>query len=333
VTSDPIDAVIALMRAQVDGLQGPGGALVREIAAHHFGWAGEAEATGKLVRPRLCLLSCRAVGADPMVAVPAAAAIELIHNYSLIHDDVEDRDEMRRGRPSAWKVFGDAQAINAGDCIHSLAFAALDELDAMRVEPERRLRATAILSEANVRLCEGQAHDIALQSRDTATEDEYLDMIGRKTGALMSAAAEMGAVLGGAHDAQARAFREFGSRLGLGFQIRDDILGIWGDPQATGKPAGADLTRKRCSYPVVWAVARATGEDREALLNVRAESPSAAVAAAIDTLERLGARERAEELAADMHRQAWGALDGLTLEPNAVEELRQLTDFLAGRER
>jgi geranylgeranyl diphosphate synthase type I len=334
VTSDPIDAVIALLRARIDALQGAGGALVREIAAHHFGWAGEPDAMGKLVRPRLCLLPCRAVGGDPMIALPAAAAIELIHNYSLIHDDIEDRDEMRRGRSAAWKAFGDAQAINAGDCIHSLAFAAMDELDATRVAPECRLRAIANLSEANVRLCEGQAHDIALQSReDLPNEDEYLDMVTRKTGALMRAAASIGALLGGADWEYAGAFGQFGERLGVAFQIRDDVLGIWGDPEQTGKPAGADLTRKRCSYPVVWASARAEGKDREALLGVRADPSAKAVAGAIAALERLGAREHAEELAAEMHRQAWAALEGLKLEPRAEAELRQLTEFLTIRDR
>jgi len=355
VPCDPIDAVIGLMRAQVERLRGPGGGLISRMLAHHLGWEapqgmGKTPATpagkpatssagkpaiqpaGKLVRPRLCLLSCRAVGGDAFAAVPAAAAVELIHTFSLIHDDIEDRDEMRRGRPTVWKVWGEAQGINAGDCLYSLAYAVLGEADGRAGEAPRRLRAVAVLSEACVRLCEGQAHDIALQSQEDISEAEYLDMVGRKTGAIMAAAAHMGALVGGASDEHAGAFRQFGLQLGVAFQIRDDILGIWGDPQKTGKPVGSDLSRKRCSYPVIWGLAQTRGRDRDAILAARDEPSPAALGEAAAALERLGARARADELAAQVHRQAWAALEGLELEPRAAEELRQLTEFLTSRE-
>ena len=349
MTDDPIDAVIRLMRARVEGLQGPGGALVRRMLSHHLGWEvrqaramGERAAepaaepaitpAGKMVRPRLCLLACQAVGGDPDAAVPAAAAIEFIHNFSLIHDDIEDRDEIRRGRPTVWKLWGEAQAINAGDCIYSLGFAALSKLEAAKVETARRLRAVAILSDATVRLCEGQTHDVALQGQEEISEAEYLDLVGRKTGAVMSAAAEMGVLLGGASDELASAFRGFGMQLGVAFQIRDDILGIWGEPEKTGKPVGADLSRKRCSYPVIWGLAHASGRERGAILAIRGEASEAALAHAVAALEGMGARHRAEELAAEMHGRARSALEGLELEPRAAQELRQLTEFLTSRQ-
>ena len=343
-TDDLIEDVIGTIAASIDQWEGIGGDLVSAIVFAHLGYGTDeaeggrkpgAHGAGKMVRPRLCLLACQAVGGDPEVAVGAAAAVEMIHNYTLIHDDIEDRDETRRGRPTVWKTYGEAQAINAGDYLHSLAYVTLmTNLAAAKVEPERSLKALWALSIAGEQLCAGQAHDIALQSReDLPNEDEYLDMVTRKTGALMGAAAALGALVGGGNSDHTAAFRRFGERIGVAFQIRDDVLGIWGDPEKMGKPAGADLTRKRCSYPVIWALARAGGADGEALLGVRSDSSPTAVAGAIAALGRLGARERAEELAGEMHRQAWAALEGLELERSASGELRQLTEFLTIRER
>ena len=334
MSSHPMEAVLARMRAVLRGLQGPGGELLRAMLSHHLGWEEQApEAMGKLVRPRLCLLACEAVGADPAAAVPAAAAVQLIHDFSLIHDDIEDRDEVRRGRPTVWKRWGEAQAINAGDCMYSLAYAALSDPDPTSAAGARLLRAVAILSEACVRLCEGQSHDLALHDQPTVLRAEYLDMIGRKTAALISCAAQMGALLGGADDDVTDAFRDFGFQLGLEFQIRDDILGIWGDPGKTGKPVGADLSRKRCSCPVVCALERAQGEEREAILAVRREPSAESIAGAVAALERLGAREEVEELAAQAHQRAWSALEPLRLEPRATRELRELAGFLTARQR
>jgi len=339
--TDPITSVLAVMHAQLERLDGPGGALMREMIEHHLGWdAHGAEAPdqpaaigGKLVRTRLCLLSCAAVGGDAFAAAPAAAAVELLHNYSLIHDDIEDRDDIRRGRPAVWKIWGEAQGINAGDVMHALAFSALAELEAVGVEHTRRLHAGAILARTSVRLCEGQAHDLALQGKDNIVETEYLDMIGRKTGALMSAAAELGALLGGASDSQAAGFRDFGLHLGLAFQIRDDILGIWGEPENMGKPVGADISRKRCSYPIIWALAQAKGDDRDLIVAARAQPSPRLIADSVAALERIGARDRAEQLAGEYHQRAWAALVDLELAPRPAAELHQLTDFLAARQR
>ncbi|UCH34916.1 MAG: polyprenyl synthetase family protein [Armatimonadota bacterium] len=334
--------VIEMMRSHIVQLNGAGGALLREMLLHHLGWdavdrdAGEesaGSAAGKLVRPRLCVLSCLAVGGNAAAAIPAAAAIELIHNFSLIHDDIEDRDDTRRGRPAVWKLWGEAQGINAGDCMYSLAYAVLTEPEEATADPGRRLRATAILSRACARLCEGQAHDVALRNGRDVSEDEYLDMVGRKTGALLSAAAETGALLGGADDRALDGFRDFGFDLGVAFQIRDDVLGIWGDAQKTGKPVGGDLSRRRCSYPVVWALARGRDKDRHALRDVGGASSPRAMADAVAVLDRVGAREHAEELAAETHRRAWSALEGLRLESAAKDDLRRLTEFLAVRQR
>jgi geranylgeranyl diphosphate synthase type I len=189
------------------------------------------------------------------------------------------------------------------------------------------------MSEACVRLCEGQSHDLALQEQSQVSQSEYLDMIGRKTAALMSCAAETGAVLGGADDEAAQALRQFGFDLGVAFQIRDDILGIWGDPQETGKPVGADLSRRRCSYPVIVALERALGADRDAILAAQGGQSSNFVAMAMAALERLGARDTAEEMIAQAHERAWSALKHIRLQPRAERELRALAGFLAVRQR
>jgi len=342
VSSDPMEAVQRLMRTALAGLEGAGGALLRAMLSHHLGWdeteaqAGGKPATlpaGKLVRPRLCLLSCAAVGGDPEVAAPAAAAIELVHNFSLIHDDIEDRDEMRRGRATVWRRWGEAQAINAGDGMYSLAYAALGDLGAAGAGDTRHLRAVALLSRACVRLCEGQAHDLALHNQPRVSPREYLDMIGRKTAALMSCATQLGALFGGANDQTQAAFRQFGFDLGIAFQIRDDLLGIWGDPDKTGKSVGTDLSRKRCSYPVICALERARGEERETILAAQGASSPERIAAVVDALQRLGALAQAEDLVAQKHERAWAALGSVQLAPGAAHALRELTEFLTVRQR
>lgn len=329
---DLTQAVVEHMRALAAGLEGRGGELLRAMLRHHIGWSARCPAAGKLVRPRLCLLCCQAVGGDARAAVPAAAAVELIHNFSLVHDDIQDRDEMRRGRPTVWARWGEAQAISAGDCLYALAYAALGK-QARRVDAARRLRAVAMLADACVRLCEGQSHDLALQGQAQISQVEYLEMIGRKTAALISCAAQMGAMLGGADDKAAEAFRRFGFDLGLAFQVRDDLLGLWGDVKQTGKPVGADLGRRRCSYPVVWALERAQPRQREAIVRAQSAPSAMQVRAAVAALERLGAREQGECLAQEMHQRAWQALAGLKLKPGPLRALRELSDFLITRGR
>ncbi|WP_199546080.1 polyprenyl synthetase family protein [Streptomyces sp. N35] len=240
-----------VLRAAVDRLAPP----MDTVAAYHFGWI-DAEGRpsdgdgGKAVRPALALLSAEAAGAAPEVGVPGAVAVELVHNFSLLHDDLMDGDEQRRHRDTVWKVHGPAQAILVGDALFALANEVLLELDTVEAG-----RATRRLTAATRALIDGQAQDISYEHRERVTVEECLEMEGNKTGALLACAVSIGAVLGGADDKTADTLEKYGYHLGLAFQAVDDLLGIWGDPESTGKQTWSDLRQRKKSLPVVAALA------------------------------------------------------------------------------
>ncbi|NEB48175.1 polyprenyl synthetase family protein, partial [Streptomyces sp. SID339] len=236
---------------------------LRRVALYHFGWehadgtpaAGTAGSTGKAIRPALVLTAARALGGNPAGAVRAAAAVELVHNFTLLHDDVMDRDTTRRHRPTAWTVFGDADAILTGDALQALAQRMLAE-DPHPGAPAAAARLAGCVME----LCAGQHADCALERRgpDEVTLDECLAMAEAKTGALLGCACALGAVYAGADPDDVDSLDGFGREAGLAFQLIDDVIGIWGDPHRTGKPAGADLAARKKSLPVVAALASGT---------------------------------------------------------------------------
>jgi geranylgeranyl diphosphate synthase type I len=239
-------------RAAVDRLPD----LIRHIVGYHVGW-WDAEgkptgSSGKSVRPALVLAAVVAVGGHPAEAVPEAVAVELVHDFSLLHDDIMDGDLTRRHRPAAWALFGVGEAILTGDVLVSLAS------DLLAGRPGLKVLTTAVLQ-----LCAGQAADMAFEHRDDVGVKECLEMAAGKTGALLACACELGAVAGGGDARQAGLLAEFGCHLGLAFQLVDDLLGIWGDPAVTGKPARSDLANRKKSLPVVAALASGTaaGED------------------------------------------------------------------------
>ena len=243
-----------------------------DMMRYHLGWVDEkgnvlTSSGGKALRPTLCLLACEAVGGDYRQALPAAAAIELVHNYSLIHDDIQDDDRERRHRPTVWSIWGKPQAINAGTAMRVLANLALLRLKELGVPDQKQLRAHYLIDEKCMSLIEGQYLDISYETRFDITVDDYLDMIRKKTAALIACSLELGALLGTDDEQVIESFRNIGTNLGLAFQIRDDILGIWGDEQKTGKPSCSDIRRKKKSFPVIWAFDKAQGELRTDLLN------------------------------------------------------------------
>jgi len=286
---------------------------------YHLGWR---DATfkpsqghrGKLLRPTLTLLAAELAGGDTAVtrALPAAVSVELIHNFSLIHDDIEDGDEMRHHRPTLWRNWGQAQAINTGDALFALARTQLLRLVERGVDAALTLRLAEQLDTTCLELCEGQHLDMSFEGRRDVTVAMYLDMIARKTAALMRCGAELGGRIGAPADAALGArLGEFGRALGLGFQIRDDLLGIW-KAQELGKSVAGDVRRKKMSLPIIHALEHAKPADRNALTHIYFRPGPAEdeqIAEILEILERCGARARALEALREQLAIARTALD------------------------
>ncbi len=273
-----------------------GSSPVYEMVRYHFGYSdGAAAQHGKRLRPQLLLRVALAEGARPEAALDAAVAVEILHNYSLVHDDIEDGDALRHGRATLWSRFGVAHGINAGDSMCALSYLSLLSGDESAA-PERLAGMARVLHEANLAMCEGQGLDIAFESRGEVTMDEYLEMIAGKTGALFAASCELGALAAGADEERARAYAAFGAAFGRAFQIRDDELGTWGASRVTGKPSGADIARRKWSFPVVWALGAQASAEREIVAGVCTDAGSALdaaeVARVIAALERLARARR-----------------------------------------
>ncbi|MFJ2767893.1 family 2 encapsulin nanocompartment cargo protein polyprenyl transferase [Streptomyces sp. NPDC087300] len=321
------------LRRAVDSLPGS----MRRVALYHFGWehvdgTPAAGHPGKAIRPALVLAAVRALGGEPAMAVRAAAAVELVHNFTLLHDDVMDRDTTRRHRPTAWTVFGDADAILAGDALQALA----QRLLAEDPHPGASV-AAARLAACVVELCAGQHADCALERRgpDEVTLDECLAMAEAKTGALLGCACALGAVYAGAGCEEVEALDGFGREAGLAFQLIDDVIGIWGDPGRTGKSAGADLAARKKSLPVVAALGSGTAAAVElaelyapGAKGAAGEGELARVAGAV---ERAGGRDWAQGHAADRMSRAVGQLARAVPDPAAAGGLLALAEFVTRR--
>ncbi|MEU6401275.1 family 2 encapsulin nanocompartment cargo protein polyprenyl transferase [Streptomyces sp. NPDC046985] len=308
---------------------------MRRIARHHFGWehadgstaAGNA---GKAIRPALVLAAAAALGGPPARAdaARAAAAVELVHNFTLLHDDVMDRDAARRHRPTAWALFGDADALLAGDAVQALALRTLaeDRHSAAR-------SAMARLTTCVIELCEGQRADTALERRplDEVTLAEVLAMAEAKTGALLGCACALGALYAGADAEKTEALDAFGRQAGLAFQLIDDVIDIWGDPARTGKPARADLVARKKSLPVVAALTSGAPAARElAEIYARPHTQGEEEHAAL-LVERAGGRDWAQSEAADRMAQAVQELSRAVPDPAAADELLTLAEFVTRR--
>ena len=241
------------LQKQVSRLAAPRTNLFHEMLTYHMGWTGEGagpEATGKRIRPLLVLLCAYSCGANWQSALPAAASIELVHNFSLVHDDIQDNSPTRRGRDTAWVKWGAPMAINVGDALFVIANQAIIDLKE-NYPAEVVLRAAEILNNTCLELTRGQYLDISYEERTDLTVEDYWPMISGKTAALLSACCHIGSLLGGADDSKQEAYRSFGHYLGLAFQVQDDILGIWGDEAVTGKSAASDLVEGKNSLPVL----------------------------------------------------------------------------------
>ncbi|HEY6783082.1 MAG TPA: polyprenyl synthetase family protein, partial [Candidatus Dormibacteraeota bacterium] len=287
--------------------------LLRQMSAYHLGWIDAQgrpanEPAGKRIRPALTLWACESLGGDPAWALPAAVAVELIHNFTLIHDDIQDGDQLRRHRPTVWTIWGAEQGINAGDGMFANA---LSGLLAPGPRPGRRMRAAHLLSGAVVQVVEGQCLDLALEGRAGAPQATYLRLVTMKTGALIGAAMAAGAVLAGAPRAVARRFDAAGRLLGLAFQVRDDWLGTWGDPQVTGKGRSGDLRRRKLTYPVVAAYEVATPARRRELRRLFREREPGGEFRLRALLDDLGGPSLTAGVPMVLARDAVAALTGL----------------------
>jgi len=284
--------------------------------------------SGKRIRPMLVLLSCAAGGGEALQAIPAAAAVELLHNFSLIHDDLEDRDELRHGRPTLWKVWGEAQAINAGDTMFAQAHLSLQRTLERGVAAERVLRALTVFDAMCVQLTIGQHRDLCFERRTDVSAQEYLRMIEGKTAALTKACCEIGAILAGANDTAVEALGDFGQSLGLSFQLQDDVLGIWGDPSKTGKLA-SDLAHGKKTLPVLFA-AEHDGRIREHYFTGNPLS-TGDIDAVKGMIEAAGGRAHVEQAAQSAFAHGLEALESVKGNAPAIKLLRELAQSLLGR--
>lgn len=330
-----IDAEMRRVVGEAEGIYAHHYGMLR----YHMGWVDAQMQpavvnSGKRIRPVVCLLACEAVGGAVANALPAAAAVELLHNFSLIHDDVEDDSPTRRHRPTVWALWGVPQAINAGDAMFTLARLALHGLANRPISLGVAMDACSVFDYACLRLTEGQYLDMSFEGRLDVKVDEYLTMIEGKTAALLSASLELGALIGGANGATRRCLAEFGRNLGLAFQIQDDILGIWGDEAVTGKSAASDILTRKKSLPVVYALGSPqVGEE----LRARYAQPIApeGLPAVLDLLARAGAQDYARQAARAAHQAALEALQASGVLSNgheAGQALLAIAEMLLGRQ-
>ncbi|SPE62999.1 (2E,6E)-farnesyl diphosphate synthase [Streptomyces netropsis] len=313
----------------------------RRMASFSLGWcdadglpdAGAGNSGGKGVRQALAVLGAEAVGAPGEAAVAGAVAVELVHTFSLVHDDIMDGDERRRHRDSAWKAFGTGPAVLAGDALFALAVETL-----ARAGGESGAEAVRHLSGALRELVHGQADDLLFENRpwtgpQAVDIPAYRAMALRKTGSLLGCAMAVGPVLAGASPLLSGALAEAGRQLGAAFQAVDDLLGIWGDPRSTGKPVHSDLHRKKKTLPVLTALASDTAAGRRLALLLDSATPLDAADAycAAGLVEEAGGRAFTLAEARRHVAAAHDCLDSVPLVPRAVEELRSLSEFLIDR--
>ncbi|MEW5827553.1 MAG: polyprenyl synthetase family protein [Chloroflexota bacterium] len=325
-----LSAVETELQRQVARLDQPHTRPFHEMLTYHMGWTGVGagpEAAGKRVRPLMLLLTVAACGSDWQFALPAAAAVELVHNFSLVHDDVQDNSDKRRGRPTVWSEWGIPMAINVGDALFVMSNQAI--LDLGRTYPaETVVKAAGILHDTCLDLTRGQFLDMSYEKRADLGVDDYWPMVAGKTAALLAACCRIGAVLGGADEATEEAYRSFGHYLGLAFQVQDDILGIWGDEAVTGKSAASDLLEGKKSLPVLAGLGK-KGE----FARRWAEGPI--TPAEVEQVARLLASESASELAHEAARQmtdmALGSLRAANPQGEAGDALTELAHRLLSR--
>ncbi len=309
-----------------------------DMMRYHMGWADEEGRpikgdSGKLIRPVLCLLSCRAVGGTWEKALPAAAAIELVHNFSLIHDDIEDSSSYRRHRRSVWDIWGEAQAINVGDGMYTLSRLGAARLTESGHTPQRVLDFIRLLDGTCLALCEGQYSDMCFETRYDVSVDEYMDMIAKKTANLISCSMKAGAMLGTESESLIADMGGFGFNMGMAFQIQDDILGIWGAEDKTGKTS-SDISQRKKSLPVVYALQSKNKECTGAIRSVydKEQIDAADVKRVVAALDDIEAADYCKQLAHKYYDDAVETIAGARIDDEARKELLNIASFIVKRD-
>jgi geranylgeranyl diphosphate synthase type I len=330
VLEDSRITVTPALQDAVDSLPGP----MRRVVGYHLGWWDETGTPsetdgGKAIRPTLVLLAARAVGGQPADAVCAAVAVELVHNFSLLHDDVMDGDVTRRHRPTAWSVFGAGAAILAGDSLLTLAFDVLAASGHPAARDGMRTLSTAVQD-----LVTGQSADMAFERRPDVALAECQHMAEEKTGALLGCTLEIGASFGGGTPEQVDRLGRFGRRLGLAFQHVDDLLGIWGEPETTGKPVYSDLRNRKKSLPVVAALnsGTAAGHELAELYEHGVQLSADELVRAAELTELAGGRSWSRQQADELLAMALGQLESADPEPRTATELAALARLITHRD-
>ena len=315
------------------------GGELAPMLRYHMGWetleGTPTRAGGKALRPILCLAACEMSGGDWRDALPAAAALELIHNFSLVHDDIQDGDETRRGTLTLWHIWGVPTALTAGNAMRVIADRTAGALSAGGATPDVAQGTVAELTRRYLEMIEGQYLDLSFETAEHVSVADYLDMIGRKTGALLESAMHMGALVATGDHATAQGFGECGMRMGVAFQVRDDYLGVWGDPAFTGKAVGADIRRKKKSLPAVYLFDNAPDEERPWLEETyRAEEiEGQRLNGVMAMLERLGGDSYVQRIAEEQAQQAVAAADALAIPEESKQLLGAVAEFFATRDK
>lgn len=308
--------------------------LFFQMMHYHMGWLDESLRPvkgngGKRIRPVLTLLCAAGSGAPWRRALPAAAAIELLHNFTLVHDDIQDASPTRRGRPTVWQLWGIPQAINCGDSMFALSHTALYRLEQQGVDADIIVRASRRFDDTCMALTLGQHRDMNFETQLSVSEDEYMQMIGGKTAALLALCGELGSLIGGADDERVNHYTEFCRNLGLAFQIKDDVLGIWGDEEEIGKSAATDIATRKKTLPVLHGLARS--KKLRSLYAAENGDDDQFVGEVVSILDDIGAHEFSQAEAARYSQRALDHLEAAAPEGDAATALRQLAGQLLNR--
>ncbi len=292
---------------------------------------------GKRMRPTLAMLAADAVGGDLERATPIAVALEYVHNFSLIHDDLEDMDRMRHHRPTVWAVWGKSAAIISGNAMLKIADQAVWKLRSVGVEDSIALEAEAELTQQYLKMMEGQYLDISFETEKSVSVLQYLDMIERKTGALIEASIYLGGLVGpssGPNRQKAVALKAIGHELGRIFQIRDDVLGIWGGTE-TGKPVGADIKRKKKALPAIHALNMSRGASASRIKDIfrtQDDLQEKDINAVLEIMESLETQNYCQSMAAERWMDCKQMIKSLNLSGQTAKEFTELGEFLLVRE-